>query len=107
MKYESMTAPGPAPVGSAWDSAFEALRSVKDLSAKPHEHSQKLRDVCREMQEGIRRMLEYGPISKGGDDLRKINERLDRVVELANMQECGSLMIEIQRAMESAYRRMP
>ncbi len=114
MKSKTTKAAGKASlhplVGSAWEDAFTALRAVKDESHIPNEHSMALRDSCRKMQEGIRKMLEYHPIKGEGDtanDLRRLNERMNRICELSNAMECGSLMIEISRALDAAYRRVP
>lgn len=114
MKSKTTKAAGKASlrplVGSAWDDAFAALRAVKDKAHIPNEHSVALRDSCRDMQEGIRKMLAYSPIRGERDeanDLRRLNERMEQICELSNMMECGSLMIEIERAMQTAYKRMP
>lgn len=97
----------PPPVGCAWDDCFNALRKIKGLAHVPNAHSVELREVCHAMRAEIAKMLEYAPVRDRSDDLMKLGERLGRVVELANIMECGSLQIEIERAMESAYKRMP
>jgi hypothetical protein len=97
----------PPPVGCAWDDCWTALRKIKDLAHVPNKHSEDLREACHAMRAEIPKMLEYGPVRDGSDDLHRLAERLARIVELANMMECGSLQIEIERAMESAYKRMP
>ena len=97
----------PPPVGCAWDDCFNALRKIKDLAHVPNAHSVELRDACHAMRAEIAKMLEYAPVRDSSDDLHRLIERLGRVVELANIMECGSLQIEIERAMESAYKRMP
>jgi hypothetical protein len=94
-------------VGCAWDDCFTALRKIKDLAHVPNKHSEALREACHAMRAEIPKMLEYGPVREGADDIRRLSERLARIVELANMMECGSLLIEVERAMEAAYKRMP
>jgi hypothetical protein len=97
----------PAPVGSAWDDCYAALRKIKCMAHVPKEHSVVLREACHTMRAEIAKMLEYAPMRDQSADLIRLGERLGRVVELANIMECGSLQIEIERAMESAYKRMP
>lgn len=97
----------PSPVGCAWDDCFTALRKIKDLARVPNAHSVELRDVCYAMRAEIAKMLKYAPVRDRSDDLTRLGERLNRVVELANIMECGSLQMEIERTMESAYKRMP
>jgi hypothetical protein len=97
-------------VGSAWDDALNAMRSIQTEKLIPIRHSVALRESCRVMQHEISKMLKYQPIrGEGGvaDDLRRLTERLDRICELANEMECGSLAIEITRALDAAYKRMP
>ena len=97
----------PPPVGCAWDDCFNALRKIKDLAHVPNAHSVELRDACHAMRAEIVKMLDYAPVRDLSDELTRLSERLGRVVELANIMECGSLQIEIERAMQSAYKRMP
>ena len=92
---------------TAWDQALTALQSVRAKAHFPHEYSAAIREACREIQEQLRRMLEYPPISEKSADLHRLHERLDRICQLSNQMECGSLIIEISQAMDAAWKRMP
>ena len=52
---------------SAWDQALTALQTVRAKAHFPHEYSAAIREACREMQEQIRRMLEYPPIAANAE----------------------------------------
>lgn len=92
---------------TAWDECYLALKEIKDLAHVPNEHSVALRDTCHRMRAAIGRMLAYAPQRENAQGLQNLNERMARVIELANMQECGSLQIEINREMDAAWKRMP
>lgn len=94
---------------TAWDGCFNALRKIKGLAHVPNKNSEELRETCHTMRAEIIKMLEYAPVrdGSGSNELHRLSERLNRVVELANMMECGSLIVEIERVMDSAYKRMP
>ncbi len=91
---------------SHWDECHEAMREVKSLARIPEQRSIELRDACYRMRGALQRMMRYPPVSENSSDLRMVMMWLDRVIELANTQECGALGLAIGRAMESAWRRM-
>lgn len=93
--------------GFGYEEAVRALREAKKLAYVPFVHSQKLRDSCYLMLGSVREMLAYPPVAEGGDDLRRLAARLDRVIELSNMMECADLARQVTEAMEAAYHRLP
>jgi len=89
-----------------WDKCHAALQELKKEARVPYEKSQELKDSCYKMISLIQRILEYPPQAKDSAGLVKLGTRLHRIIELANIQECGALQIQISKEAEAVWDRM-
>lgn len=90
----------------AWDACYAAQKELKKEAQIPYQHSQQLKDSCYKMLSTITRILEYPPQAKDAAGLHRLINRLNRIIELANRQECGALLLEIQKEAEAVWDRM-
>jgi len=79
------------------------IHQIRELSEGISYEMQNEGDKLLALQLLLDRLAEASP----SPELTRLQKRLDRVRELRNIMELGSLNIEIRREIDEAWRRLP
>ena len=88
------------------EESMQAIRTIRGLLHRPSELGMIIRDEAYQMIEAIDALKRTG-MHNHSLDLDSLRFRLDSICRLTNQFEGGGLMIEGNRAMEAAYKRLP
>lgn len=80
-----------------------AISEAKEVGYKMHRLSEDLRDRLDELDRAIIEIQ----TTDDTKDLIALRERIERLHELRRMMELGSFMLQINQALDAAYKRLP
>ena len=88
------------------EKCMQAIRIIRSLINQPSELGFVIRENCYQMIEAIDAMKRTG-MHNHSLDLDSLRFRLDSICRLTNQFEAGGLIVEGNRAMDEAYKRLP
>lgn len=88
------------------EECMQAIRTIRDLLHRPSDLGMIIRDEAYQMIEAIDVLKRTG-MHNHSLDLDSLRYHLDSICRLTNEFEAGGLMIEGNRAMDAAYKRLP
>lgn len=88
------------------DTLAGAIRGSKECAERMHELDEQIRDNLGDFESHLRKILEFPKVVEA-PEAEKLLRRVGRLRELRNMSEYGALVIEVERAMEEIWRRLP
>ena len=85
------------------ESQAEAIKSCKRSIELAYAASEEMRSCCESASAELVKLMEMDNEA----DLERLRRRIDRIQELRRVMELGSLLIEANRALDAAWRRLP
>lgn len=95
--------PATCSVGDLIEAQAESIRGCKQSIALANACADELRDRLCAAEAALAQVMRMDD----AEDLMRLQRRLDRIQELRRMMETGSLVIEGNRAMDAAWKRLP
>lgn len=92
--------------GLIFDQIAGAIRGSNTCARRMQELDQQIRDNLDEFESNLRKILEFPKVVEA-PEAERLLRRVERLRELRNMCEFGSLMIEVERDMDAVWRRLP
>jgi hypothetical protein len=91
---------------TVFDEIVLAMRSANECATRMHELDEQIRDNLDDFGAHLRKLLEFPNLFQA-PEAEKLLRRIERLRELRNMSEYGSLMIVVKRDMEAIWQRVP
>ena len=88
------------------EECMEAIKTIRCLLNRPYELGVTIREEAYQMIGAIDALKRTG-MHNGATDLDRLKEYLERICFLTNQMEGGGLIIEGDRALQAAYKRLP
>lgn len=85
------------------DEVADAIKGVKAQADSLYSLSLQIMDALVAIQRKLWTIQRFDT----SEDLVKVERRIERLHELKNMMELGSFKVQVNRAMDEAWRRLP
>lgn len=91
---------------TVFDEITLAVRGAKESAARLRGLSEQLGDDLSDFEAHLRKLLEFPRLFEAPEAV-KLLRRIERLRELRNVMELGSLQITVERDMEAVWGRVP
>jgi DNA-directed RNA polymerase subunit F len=88
------------------DDLLAAVRGSNESAARLHQLSEQMRDSLYQLQGHLQLLMQH-PRLFAAPEAEAMLRRIDRLLELRNMQELGSFKVTVERGMEGIWQRVP
>ena len=89
-----------------FDEIAQAIQGANACGHEMHRLDEANREQLELLESNLRKILDFPKVVEA-PEAAKLLRRIERLRELRNMSEYGSLMLEIERSMDGIWKRLP